>query len=186
MRGAALMGLVAVSLAACTGTGDWVVYPPDLNNYRSGIADWAARNGELLAEIHGAPFGSSVPDEAIANAVPVPPWVARRMTTTPSPGTPKDYRVVLNFGPAFAGHAGNAACTGGAGLPSRAVTPGERIPLLATYCVFNEAMAAIRGTGPVATGPEDRGFRNFMYVMLAGLLPGRDPNWDGPCDPLRC
>ncbi len=54
MPRATILIAIALFLAACT---DSVVYAPDHSRYRGGVADWAASNGELLAEIHGAPFG---------------------------------------------------------------------------------------------------------------------------------
>ncbi len=186
MRRAALLGLVTVSVAACAGFGDSVVYPPNLTKYRSGIAEWAGSNGELLAEIRGAPFGTGVTPEAVAKAVPVPDWVARRMTVTPSPATPRDYRVVLNFGPAFPGDSGDAVCAGAAPQPAHVAAPGQRMPVAATYCIFNEAMTSVRGVGPVAASPDDRGFQQFMYVMLAQLIPIRDPSVGGFCNDPSC
>ena len=185
MRRTAPLGFATLFLASCS-LGDSIVYSPNLTKYRGGVAEWAARNGELLAEIHGAPFGPGVTSDAVAKAVPVPAWVGKRMTTSPGPGTPKDYRVVLNFSPAFLGDAGEAACVNPAGLPTRPVAPGMPMPVAATYCVFNEAMTSVRGVAPPAAGPDDRRFQQFMYVMLTQLLPLKDPNAGGLCNEPEC
>jgi hypothetical protein len=168
MRAIALFPCAALALSACAGI-DRITHTDVTALYTPGMVSYASGNGELAVEIAGNPFAAPTDVESIAGALSLPAYFApARLTTRPSPGTPRNIRLVLAFtGAPGASH--GALCANLGAIPLRPAGGEARVAM--ALCAFERPVSWAVAEGPVGNGPRDAAFQRLMASALSTILP---------------
>lgn len=141
--------------------------------YTTGLVAYATPKGEMATEIRGNAPGSP---EAVTFFMRPPGWLPRfRFTTRPGPETPAGYRVILHFDPAAGAVSGERVCLGERS-PDLAQTPeGQKMRIQAVFCAHDRLASEANGYTDRPASLDDPAFRNTLDLLLATLLPPRNP-----------
>jgi hypothetical protein len=171
------VSLAAMALAGqlgLAGCDDVTVHEP-VGAQRISNSDfpYAARNGEIVTEVVGNPFGSSqgfaaAVVEHMQNAHRGPP---ARFVLTPERGGSAPYRVVMAFNLPRATTA-DETCAATDHL--RTEPPGSKITLLAVFFNGTTALSQASGTVSGTTAADDRKFRSLVRQVTYALIPPFD------------
>ena len=163
--------VVCLGLAACgtdhIGPGHYGTI------YTTGLVAYATPQGEMATEVRGNAPGSP---QAVTFLMRPPGWLPPfRFTTQPGPETPAGYRVILHFDPAAGAVAGERVCMGERS-PDLAQTPqGQKMRIQAVFCAFDRLASEANGYTDRPASLDDPAFRNTLDLLLATLLPPRNP-----------
>ena len=194
-RGAWVAAAIAAGLAACSfdpeaGHHIQVSYTDYSSLYSPGLVQYAVPKGEMTPLVHSPQFGTGPGDPgAVAAAVPPPGWLNPpiRFTTTPSAGTPTNYKLVLIIDPAWPGAGDDATCANPMATP---VKPGGGPNAIqATFCAGDRWVSHLVAYGPPAATADDPNFRSMLAQVSLLLFPPFRPDEvhsPRPCRPPFC
>lgn len=163
--------VVSLGLAACgtdhIGPGHYGTI------YTTGLVAHATPKREMATEVRGNAPGSP---EAVTFLMRPPGWLPPfRFTTRPDPETPAGYRVILHFDPAAAAVSGERVCQGERS-PDLAETPKDKkMRIQAVFCAYDRFASEANGYTDRPRSLDDPAFRNTLDLLLATLLPPRNP-----------
>lgn len=150
--------------------------------YTTGLVAYATPKGEMATEVRGNAPGSP---EAVTYFMRPPGWLPPfRFTTKPDPETPAGYRVILHFDPAWAAVSGERVCMGERSTDLAETPKGQKMRIQAVFCVYDRLASEANGYTERPSSLDDPAFRNTLDLLLATLLPPRNPvteRFDATC-----
>ena len=172
--------LLVLCLAACgtdhIGPGHYGTI------YTTGLVAYATPKREMMTEVRGPAPGEA---EAIASRMRPPGWLPPfRFTTRPLPETPSGYRVILHFDPASAAVSGERVCQGERSADLNPPPNDQKMRIQAVFCAHDRLASEANGYTDRPASLDDPAFRNTMDLLLATLMPPRNPvteKFDSEC-----
>ena len=185
-RSAMVVALAAgLGLAACTTTNSIrITNVYQELPYSKSLVQYTAAPGEVTVQIHGKAFAGQLPgdDEAIAEKLRMPAWVApARFTTLPSDVARRSQRIVLAFNPAARGPVSYRLCDDPETVEYAPV--GARTRLEAAFCSGGRMVANAIGETAALSGVDDPQLAVLTRQLMVNLLPFRNPFKPNPACP---
>lgn len=141
--------------------------------YTTGLVAYATPKGEMATEIRGNVPGTP---EAVTFLMRPPGWLPPfRFTTRPGPETPAGYRVILHFDPASAAVSGERVCQGERSTDLVPPPKDRKMRIQAVFCAYDRLASEANGYTDRPASLDDPAFRNTLDLLLATLLPPRNP-----------
>ena len=168
-----------IALAAC---GSEIV---QAHMYRSGVIEsfrYAARDGDVHVVILNNPFaadratveGSITGAMTGHNAAQV-----QRFVPVPEGAAPPPSRIVMLFNPPVS-MTGIDLCEGSRADGAR--TAGDRLRLLASFCLGNQAQSQAIASTPALASPADLRFKALIQQTMLNLIPIQEPCASNNCE----
>jgi hypothetical protein len=179
---AAIGGLM---LGACETGGSTIFGENHYAFYQPGLVNYAAGGGRMPLAVYGQPFGPGTAEQ-VAAALRMPGGhVQVPFEATPTAQAGEGGRVVLLFDAVGPVSGGDGLCRLPEGRTQTVSQASSMLQVMAAFCHGDGLASEIKMVTARPDSADDPHFRHDMQIMLARLLPTRDPNDEGePPSPL--
>ena len=150
--------------------------------YNPQLVQHSVEDGEMSTVIHGRPFGGAQfdSDRAVADALRLPGFYPQAAFRPVIPNAqPEGGYLVFAFDPASKGLSAESLCQNPAAVES--TSQSGLMHLIGAFCYGDTLAANVSARAPRPTSADAPAFRKFMSLVLADMLPPRDPNEGRDC-----